>query len=272
MKTNDGYLRLKDIYNKALHERLVSDDIADLSVYSRCQIIHDLVGALRAKVPQAKHGTARHTRESLLLIAQSFEPSGALLSEQYKKRKRFLNEIQQDHNSDILLCFQNWQDVAPADKKNAIERVSGLHQKIYMSGIADVIPVEHYFKDNMMAGVDKKLLGGFAGEISKSRGKMSHNFGLYSDLACALETTHHETTHAIQFGLACAYHYQKIRPDHALFEDAKIFHAIEVNKAMISLGVLKSTEIDAYTQQMHEILAEDEGRLIGAGIMEMVRD
>lgn len=270
-KPSQDYETLTQVYKKALDTKLSPEDVADLTIYGKCQVVHSLVEALRKKLPQAKHGTARHTRESLLLIANSFEPSDYLLGEQYRKRNIFLRVMQHNENQGVLDTIRRW-DTAPQEERNqAIELSCKLHQKIYTTGISDCLPVEHVFESRPRF-LDKVILGGFKGDIDKKRGFISHNTDFYTDPYTAFETAHHETTHAVQFCLISAFHYNQIRHDHKLYEDARIFHAIEVNRAMIDFSVLKSTDNKAYSNQIHEVLAEDEGRLIAHGLINLARE
>lgn len=269
VRTNPDYERMRYVYNKALNERLCLDDVAEISLHGKCQIIHDLVLALKDKLPQRILGTGRHTRESLLLIVKSFEPFDNLLGEQYRRKNILLKEVQCPKNFHILTTIRNWDSSSEEEKKNAIIQSCTLHKKTYLAGIAEVLPVEHIFKQTIATQRDKILLGGFHGDMATRQSKISYNTEYLDNVFEAFHTGHHESTHAIQFDLACAFHYNQIRRDHPLFDDARIFHAIEVNNASILFSVLKSSETQAYSEQMSERLAEDEGRLISHALIDL---
>ncbi len=267
---------LYSVYEKGLDEALEDKDIENLTLYGKCYVIKNLASALRDKVPHKKHGTGTHTRASLVTIAESFEPSDHLLGLQYKKRNTFLNTMSTNENSDAFNTLRNWDACNQEEKEAAIIHTTRLHQRVYLTGIALMLPVEHVFIDNSektYIASGKKILGGFLGNLTEQKGRITQNL---EDLILkhtpldALHTAHHEATHAIQFSLANAFHHGYIRQDHMLYDDARIFHAIEVSRAIIPFSILKAEDTGAYTAQIHERLAEDEGRLISHDLVDLV--
>lgn len=120
-KKRQDYQTLRNVYKKALDIRLSEDDIAGLTIYGRCQVISDLVSALKVKTPQARHGSAGHVRDSLLMIAKSFEPSDYLLGEQYRRRNFFLRQMQDPKNAHILETIRQWDAIDQDQRNFAVE-------------------------------------------------------------------------------------------------------------------------------------------------------
>ncbi|MGH1456245.1 MAG: hypothetical protein ACRBDI_05655 [Alphaproteobacteria bacterium] len=256
------YDLISEVLEKSIDEKLVFDDIECLSLYSKCRLIREMVGALGEKLPQKKYGTGRHTRQSLLMIANTFNASENLLSYQKCKRGQFSHTIAQPEYSRLLDVVRSWESSEDDEKQGALIEFSSLHRSIYMTGIADNLPISYEFKDGAAATnhlKKTKLYGSFLGDLLGRSGKLSHYIREDDPADLALSVVHHETTHALQFYLASAYHYKQIRPDHILYEDARMFHALEINKGFVNPRVLKASEYDSYESQVHEVLARSEG-------------
>lgn len=274
---NDTYDKIKEVFNTAMHENVQPEQVSDLTLHAKCTLIHDIVDALRRKEPQSKYGTARHTRQSLVTIVDSFSASDALADFQARKSRTFLNAIERNENGrSILNNIAAWSDVETDTMKETLIATSKLHLEIYTQGICGIVPVSYLFgdknKDAQRLGAIS--LGGFSGDLKNGTGtiRVVDNENAQFHLADrALSTMHHETTHAVQFCLANAFHHGRMSPNHPLFDDAKMFHAIEVKNAIVPSSILKNTEQHAYVNQVHEILAEAEGEKLSANLIELAQ-
>ncbi len=274
---NDTYDRIKEVFNTAMHENVQPEQIVDLTLHAKCTLIHDIVDALRRKEPQSKYGTARHTRQSLVTIVDSFSASDELVEFQETKGRHFLYEIANTQNGWLILNnIAAWgSDGADAMKETLVE-ASKIHMEIYTRGICSVVPVSYLFGDKNKDAqrIGAISLGGFSGDLKNGIGtiRVADNENAQFHLADkALSTMHHETTHAVQFCLANAFHHGRMSPNHPLFDDAKMFHAIEVKNAIVPSSILKNTEQHAYVNQVHEILAEAEGEKLSANLIELAQ-
>lgn len=271
-KKLQNFNNLQNLCEKGINESLTEDDIDGLTLHGKCYVINGLASALKNKVPQKNHGTGKYTRQSLLIIAESFQPSDQLLGLQFRKRNMFLNAMSKPENSEVLDILKDWNNRDISEKESAIIHTAKLHQKVYLTGIASLLSIEHVFVEPVNTSPNKIKLGGFISNLDKSSGIITQ---LGSDLTHSrtpilpLHTAHHEATHAIQFSLASAFHHGNIRPDHILFNDARTFHALEINKANIPFAILKAQDTRAYSSQIHEQLAENEGRLISHDLFEL---
>jgi hypothetical protein len=274
---NDTYIKIKDVFNMAVHENVLPEHVKGLTLHAKCTLIHDIVDALRRKEPQSKYGTARHTRDSLVTIVDSFASSDALADFQERKGRSFLNEIERNENGrSILNNIAAWSDVETDKMKETLIATSKLHLEIYTQGICGIVPVSYLFgdKDKNKQRFGSLNMGGFVGNLKNGTGKIRvvDNENAQFHLADrALSTMHHQTTHAVQFCLANAFHHGRMSPNHPLFDDAKMFHAIEVKNAFVPSAILKNTEQHAYVNQVHEILAEAEGKKISANLIELAQ-
>jgi len=259
------------IYRRALFEGISEDDVSKISLHGKCNIIYGLVGALRDKIPQRELGNGRVARESLVTIVNSFAPSEGLIDFQDKKRQTLIRNFAEDDNGQLMGAISSWDDLDRGEKEGVLIHSASLHQKIYLTGVADRIPVNWIFSNSQQQGArhNVKIIGGFSGDISNEYGSIRIDIESIHDVGEVLNSTHHETTHAIQFALASSFHRNRINPAHILFDDARMFHAIEVNKAFISCMVLKHSEQEAYQQQVHEVLADSEGEVISSALIEL---
>ncbi len=267
---------LKDIFDKAMAEGLERSDIDGLTLYTKCDVIHGLVGALRDKVPQRTHGSGRTTRNSLTAIVGTFEASDNLLEFQDHRRKRFLGRMERPENRHVLKAISGWDQFdQTVEKKAAITHATQLHQQVYLSGVADIVPIDYMFKDAIKTQTSRHniiVVGGFRGNLSTGEASIRQDTSRHSgfhDPREAFHTGHHEMTHGIQFALAKAFHHNRIRPDNPLYEDARMFHAIELNMAVIPCSILKASDQRAYNQQMHEVMADREGIAISDALMDL---
>lgn len=268
---------IKSVFNLAMHEEVLPEHVENMTLYSKCSLIHDIVDALKAKVPQSRYGTASHTRKSLTTIVSTFSPTDGFLQYQDQKRRFLLAKISNsDKGQEILSSLSSWNSSKDFfELSDALLKSSRLHLDTYLVGMFDVLPTKYSITRG--AGASSRMnvvnLGGFAGDLKNGKGKIRVNVDDYYDECVAtdiLNTLHHETTHAIQLCFAHAYHKQKVPPNHPLYDDAKMFHAIEVKNAVIPVHVLKSSEQDAYKLQVHEMLADAEGQKISTAIMDLV--
>lgn len=274
---NKKYQQIKNLYDMAIHETIEPEHLENTSLHAKCCVIYNVTKALKEKIPQHEYGTAKHTRNSLTNIVNSFFPSQALLNFQNQKRERFFNHFKKKENSDTRAFISDWDNIEePETHEKTIVEISKLHSATYAQSVISLASLKYLFSENNL--IQNKLnmlvLGSFYGDLSKESGqiKISKDRRNNSwDAENILDTIHHETTHFIQFSLANDFHHGRIRPDHPLFSDARMFHAIEVNNAIIPSGVLKSTERSAYENQVHEILARQEGAVLSAGVLELSR-
>ncbi len=262
---------LSNIYNAALFDGINESDIADLTLHGKCNLISNLVESLRNKIPQKEMGSGRIARQSLVVIVNSFEPSDDLVKFQEQKREMLLRSFVQDENRALAESIADWEDLNIEEKEDVLIQTSSLHQRIYLLGTADRIAVNWVFVDGELSSYrhNIKVLGGFSGNLSNEFGTTRISKDYMHDAGESLNSAHHETTHAIQFALAVAYNRNRITPNHILYNDARMFHAIEINKAVVPCGVLKSTEQDAYENQVHEVLADSEGNEISSALIEL---
>ncbi len=264
---------LKDIYDSALFEGIDKNDIEKMTLHGRCSLISDIVDALRDKIPQKKLGNAKIARSSLTVIVNSFEPSEGFLKYQDHKREQFLRTMSFPENEELLDRISSWSNISESERQETIIKSSSLHQYTYLSGAADRVSINWLFMDQPVFKDRRNvmLVGGFYGNLSGEFGTIRVAVDNIFNVEDVLNNVHHETTHAVQFALASAYHRNRINPSHILYDDARMFHAIEVKMAVVPCSVLKHTEQEAYRQQVHEILADNEGRDISAALMELAQ-
>lgn len=262
---------LSNIYHAALFDGISQGDIADLTLHGKCNLIRNLVEGLRNKIPQKEIGSGRIARQSLVVIVNSFEPSDDLINFQEQKRGMLFKLFAQDENKALAESIAGWEDLTIEEKEDVLIQTSSLHQRIYLLGTADRIAVNWVFIDGELSSYRRniKILGGFSGNLSNEFGTTRISKDYMHDVGKALNSVHHETTHAIQFALAVAYDRNRITPSHILYDDARMFHAIEINKAVVPCGVLKDSEQDAYENQVHEVLANSEGNEISSVLIEL---
>ncbi len=274
---NNQLQRIKEIYNLAVHGEVTPMDLDGMSLHAKCSAIYEVVDALRQKLPQSKYGTARHTRDALSVIVDSFSASDALIHLQDQRRSYFTSAMNSNDYSYHRDVIGNWQDIEDdALLETTILDISKLHAKTYLLGMADVIPTKYAFTNTPpdMLKLNIRNLGGFTGNLKENRGTIRLEKGgeaQFRNPAFILNTVHHETTHAIQFALASAFHHGQIRHDHLLYDDARMFHALEVNKAIVPSGLIKETERHAYEHQVHEVLANSEGEALSAILLDLSR-
>ncbi len=267
---------LKHIFEKAMMVGLEEADLDGMTLYTKCDVIYGLVASIRNKEPQRKYGSGRVARESLTTVVGTFEASDNLRRLQDHRRGRLLSEIAQDEK--LLKVFSVWDGpLSDQGRQEALGKSVFMHERVYLQGVADVVPVTHEFFDGGPSENNRNnyiLLGGFTGDLSTGEGRIrqstSYDYAHFHRLGEALNTAHHEMTHGIQFALANAYHHNRIRPSDPLYDDARMFHAIEMNMAIVPGGILKPDDRSAYEQQVHEVLAREEGEAISRGIIELL--
>lgn len=266
--------RLDGLFNQALFEGISDDDLSGVTMHGKCKLITDLVGALRGKVPQRMHGHGKVARSSLVAIVDTFEPSDNFMTFQTQKRSRFLSEMESDKHAELRDRIMRWSDMDNEARQDTLIATTSLHQYTYLSGFVDRIPINWVFNEGIKNTGRPGLIvvGGFSGDLTAEYGRIRQDISEHSHFeepGVALNTGHHETTHAIQFALANAYHHNRINSTHKLYDDARMFHAIEVNKAVIPCSVLKRSDQTAYQKQVHEVLADAEGEAISEALLDL---
>ncbi|MGN7437806.1 MAG: hypothetical protein ACTHOO_04105 [Alcanivorax sp.] len=266
--------RLDGLFKQALFEGISEEELSGVTMHGKCKLITDLVGALRGKVPQRVHGNAKVARSSLVTIVDTFEPSENFMTYQMQKRERFFNEISQDRYAGLRDRIMGWGDLETEVRQDTLIEASSLHQYSYLSGVADRIPINWVFHDESIPSRRHGVIsvGGFSGDLTSEYGRIRQDISArahFEDALTSFNTGHHETTHAIQFTFANAFHHNRINATHKLYEDARMFHAIEVNKAVIPCSVLKHSDQSAYQHQVHEVLADAEGSAISEALLDL---
>ena len=259
----------RELFERAVMGPITKRDLEGTSVHARLRLIGTVRDAL---FDQASPGSPSIQHLNLMTIENTFKASERFCAWQDKRRAVFLNEIGKREHSGLRKVFSSWRSQPMSERKRALIQTSTMHQHAYMSGVADVLPVQHRFHASPAFNVGGRIVmtfGGFRGDFVNRRGYLRHNTGTGSFLFNAqftLETNHHETTHALQFMLADAFRRKTIREDHMLYEEARVFSEID----RLS-GVLPAALGRAYEAQLHERLAESEGVEIAEAIMEMSR-
>ena len=190
------------------------------------------------------------------------------------KQARFFSDMTHDEYAPLRDNITNWNNLDMEARQDTLIQTTSLHQYAYLSGVADRIPISWVFQEKPLQSERFGLLivGGFSGDLTSEYGRIRQDVSArshFDDPAVAFNTGHHETTHAIQFALANAYHHNRLNATHILYDDARMFHAIEVNKAVIPCSVLKHSDQAAYQQQVHEVLANEEGHAISQGLLDL---
>lgn len=248
---------------RALQEPLDGITIQEMSLSSRCALIRRVLDAkYKAPVQEADMGAI-----SLRRLGNSFEISDSFHEWQDTRRDRLRAALKTKEAASVLDTFRHWARSDINIRKQALWRAASIHQRVYMEGIYERLPLSMRFKEG---GVLRSKYGltlvfaSFSGDLRSGQGRITHYMhdgGMLSDARDAFNSNHHEVTHFLHHHLAVAYHRNHLDHSHPLYHEAKYFHALQVRGATIP-----AERYQAYLAQPHEAFAHQEGDKISAMI------
>lgn len=257
---------LRELLDEAMYGPLAADQIRQLPLHTRCRLIRHMTAKLLAR-KQVDWNTL--TANSLERLCKSFDISDHYVEWQEKRADILLRQMKRKENKSTLNVFRHWSHSSDAQCKEAIRATARIHQRVFAEGVATLLPVAHVFvlmQPRRNNGQTNMFFSTFSSSLETGKGRIRQNTHpwVFGNAHAALDSAHHEMSHAIHFSLAVEYHRRRIRPDHPLHDDARYFHAAEVYKA----GVPPSIP-SVYNAQTFEVLAAREGASIGKRIYEL---
>ncbi len=257
---------LRALLDQAMYGPLPMEVIRTLPLHTRCRLIRHMTLNILAN----KHVDWNNlAQRSLELISKSFDVSEGYQTWHEKRKAILMRHIKQKPFRQTLNILRHWGHASDTQRKEALAESASLHHTTFTEGLSYRLPIRHVFvnmRPRRHNGSTYFLYGTFNGDLEREKGKIKQNTHplSFNDASDALNTAHHEMSHAIHFSLAVEYHHSRIRPDHPLYEDARYFHAMEVRKADVPPSIP-----DAYRAQTFEFLAGHEGKSIAQRIYEL---
>lgn len=255
---------LREIMDEAMYAPLPRETIEKLPLHTRCRLIRRMTERLLDKnyIDWSNLGA-----DSLLSVGKSFEISHAYVDWHDKRKTILFKRLKEKEFRATRNIIRHWDHASDDQRKETLRTTVEQQQRVFMDGLAPLLPISYQFvqyKPRKSRDGIRILYGTFAGNLNSGRGRIKqsvHPLADFDDALTALDTGHHEMDHGIHFSLAYEYHRGRIRPDHPLYEDARYFHAVEVNEAGIPPSLA-----GPYNAQTFEVLAGREGKAIAAGI------
>lgn len=264
-------LDIKSFVGASFVEPIRYEDIASLSLSSRCSLIREILlarEAVRGRVNSSDSFDA--SRLSLLNLSKAFEVSSAYYEWEDRRLSSFKKALKEKRNSPILTAYKRWANISVEMQKTALRKSVRLQRNVFAEGFVERLPYRHLFKEGArrQQGYSRVLIfGGFRGNIKTGSSELvqyTENGRVLLDPKGAFDTAHHEGAHLMQHHLSYAFHKKQISPCHPLFSDAAYFNALDVR------GAYLSTEFgECYDAQPVEVLANWQGRAMADIIEEL---
>ncbi|MEM7650943.1 MAG: hypothetical protein AAF204_02530 [Pseudomonadota bacterium] len=259
----------REVFEKAATNPLETKDLESMSLHTRCKIIRNVVDVVSTSMQASASIVAR---TNLQRLSKSFPVSDAYYQWQDRGLNSFISTLRSRDNKALLDNLRSWDSLPQHLQENSLVQSCKLHQRSYMTGISDTLRVDHEFKDipfriSSTTGKRSIILGLFKGNLRARKATITQNNNPtfdFTNAEFALDTAHHEMTHAIHFSLALAFSNRTIRQDHPLYKEAEYFHAINRYDAIVPSNIT-----GPYEAQTHEHLAETQGNSLSRAIMEL---
>ncbi len=242
------------------------DDLSDMSPEDRALLISQTLTEMnRPKTVgdfMVDTNVVMRSKAIILMeyIGKSFSFSDNMREWVDNRRKAFQRTLGQKRHRHIVDTLTQNVSKSQAHIKKALINLSRLQQAIYAPDSVPRLKTAYDFVSYPPDGFPPPA-GSFDSDLEQEKGTIGHNADQLHlrgpDIANSIETTCHETTHALQFALAVAFKRGTIRQAHPLYAEARIFHAMKKQKATIPsrLGT-------AYHAQLAERMAYPEGRAL----------
>ncbi|MBL4588464.1 MAG: hypothetical protein JKY11_00090 [Alphaproteobacteria bacterium] len=260
-------VEIKSHYEKAIWSPLNVDEIRELSVQDRCLLINKIL----KHNPQHHRAASTDTLQtSLQRLSSSFVVSDFFHNWQDQKRESFLRTLKKPRNRDILSGYAHWGELSIDNQKCVLKKSAQLHVKTYTEVLYGSPSYRHIFEEGVIRtsnGMMNIVYGALRSNITTGSATVV-NYTLNDKLPLrsseVFDTTHHEVTHLIQDYFARALYTGQITSEDPFYQEASYFLALSMHNANIP-----SYYGNSYRDQVHEILADSEGRHISSGIRDL---